>query len=459
MCAALFVAAMVLPAMAVDMSISGFYRVRGIYQSNADAGSITPWEKGNAPVASESPNAWWDHMLQLDPVFKVTDNVKLVTRVSMFNNQIWGSGQTSGGVPTTGNLTLNGYGANADNILVNGAYLDWNTEVGRVKIGRMPGYNTYFTPWANSTLDADRLMYFSPTWDGLSFYAYTEKQIEGDATNVQASDQDLDRYAVLVQYAAPSFYLGAALDYYRDRSNSAGGAANPAAFAADWYATTLCAKFNTPGNTIFAEAEVQFQFGDAADFYSATQDLDRGGWGGYLNVGTKVGPATVGAAVAYTSGDNNAADGDYDVGPASGLDFQPMYIVYGPLSNGLNTTAGTGEKAGFSNTAGNQFGAPDATATGSLAYLVYADFAPMPQLALHGAIGYAEADEINTALYQDEELGWEFDLGMKYQIMNNLAYELHLGYLWVGDFFKGTAANNYSEDDVYQIDHNLTLSF
>jgi len=40
-----------------------------------------------------------------------------------------------------------------------------------------------------------------------------------------------------------------------------------------------------------------------------------------------------------------------------------------------------------------------------------------------------------------------------------LAYELHFGYLWTGDFFKGAAGDNYNTDDVYQVDHSLTLSF
>jgi hypothetical protein len=135
-----------------------------------------------------------------------------------------------------------------------------------------------------------------------------------------------------------------------------------------------------------------------------------------------------------------------------------MYVLYGPQSNILNTTlVHPSQKAGYSNA--SQFDYTAATATGSQGYWIYADYTVNPQLALHGALGVAYADKINSALYQDDEFGKEFDLGLKYQIMSNLAYELHFGYLWTGDFFKGASTDNYTTDDVYQIDHSLTLSF
>ena len=43
-------------------------------------------------------------------------------------------------------------------------------------------------------------------------------------------------------------------------------------------------------------------------------------------------------------------------------------------------------------------------------------------------------------------------------VLDELAYELHVGYLWTGDFFKVGDAS-VRTDDIYQIDHSLTLSF
>lgn len=441
MCAALFVAATVLPALAVDMSMSGFYRVRGIYQSNAEGGSITPYDN------SGSSNAWWDHMLQIDPVFKVSDNLKLVTRVSMFNNQMFGNGNTSGGVNAGGGINFKSFGNAADNILFNQAYIDWNTSVGKVKVGRMSGYDNHFLAWANTTLDADRVMYCSPTSGGFNFEVYTEKQAEVDALAVGASDRDLNRYGALLQYAKPGLFVGYALDYYRDRTNSAPPSVG---FTADYFTHTLCLKAS--GSMLFFEGEAQIQHGDVADYYGATADVSRSGFGAYGNLGVKTAGVTAGVGVAYTSGDDNGTDDDFEVGPGSGLDFQPLYIIYGPLSNVLNTTlTNPAAWAGPSN-GGN-------SATGSLAYWVYADYSVDPKLTLHAALGYAQADTTNSTVYEDDSIGTEVDLGLKYQIMNNLAYELHGAYMLTGDLYKGPAGSGLETDDVYQIDHSLTLSF
>ncbi|MEW6326956.1 MAG: hypothetical protein AB1487_05100 [Thermodesulfobacteriota bacterium] len=466
--AALFVAAMVLPAMAVDMSISGYYRVRGVYQSNADQGSITPWDNptpGDIPTAGGlthgygSPDAYWDHLLQLNPVFKVADNLKLVTQVSVFNNQMWGSSETSGGVASTGALNMANYGDTADNILMNRAYIEWATPKGTLKVGRMAGNMTFFTPWANTILDADRIMYYSPSWGGFNFFAGYEKRNEQSATSGNnIADEDEDRYFLCLNYAQPCYFLGYALDYYRDRSESGATTDPNGIWAADYYKHVFCLKANDHTNTYFFEGELQIQDGDYRDYYGAAADVDRKGWGYYANLGMKKGVLTVGVATAYTSGDDNSSDADMDVGPASGLDFQPLYILYGPQSNVLNTTLSNPvTKAGYNST--TAFAVPGATATGSQAYWLYADYQCSPELALHGALGQAYADKVVATVNADDEFGTELDLGLKYQIMSNLAYELHLGYLWTGDFFKGTTSNNYTTDDVYQIDHSLTLSF
>ncbi|MDP3028052.1 MAG: hypothetical protein Q8O04_00855 [Deltaproteobacteria bacterium] len=461
--AALFVAAMVLPAMAVDMSLSGYYRVRGFYQSNADQGQVTPWEGTNpygGANAYGSPEAWWDHHLQLNPVFKVADNLKLVTRVSAFNNQMFGSGSTSGAITTKNSATGSDFATfndpdGADNIIFNRAYIEWATPKGTLKIGRQDA-GTTFLPFANSERDGDRIRYNSPTWSGFNFSAYYEKLTESSVTSGHnIGDEDKDSYVLRLNYAQPCWWLGYGLDFVRDRTSSSGIAIPPyAAYKADYFLHHVALKANDPTNTYFFEGELQLQAGDYKDYYGATADIDRKGWGYYAAVGMKKAPLTVALATAFTSGDDNAAD-DYKVGPAFGLDFQPLYIATGPYSNILTSQSGTSGGA-MSDTALS--GLPSATRcnTGAKAYVLSADYQCSPELALHGALGAAYADKVGAGV--DDEFGTEFDLGLKYQIMSNLAYELHFGYLWTGDFFKGPAGK-YTTDDIYQIDHSLTLSF
>ncbi|MDP3028056.1 MAG: hypothetical protein Q8O04_00880 [Deltaproteobacteria bacterium] len=478
--AALFVAAMALPAAAVDVSISGYYQVRGIYQSNASHGMVTPWDGVTVPTLTGlpdldgdsvadtltsygSPDAWWDHFLCLEPVFTITDNLKLHTAIGIFNNQMWGSSKTSGACCKAGEVGVDAFGDDATNISWDAAYIEWATPKGTLMVGRMAGNYIYFTDWANTEMCLDRIEYTSPLWNGFGLNAFMEKRQENSATSGNnAADEDIDRYSLVFSYGQPCYSIGAGINYVRDRSESAAlpaGSTEPGIWKADQYDYIFGLTANDPTNTWFFQGELMINNGDYRDYYGATQDIDRGGWGYYVNLGMKKEALTVGVATAFTSGDDNDSDSDYDVGPASGLDFQPLYILYGPYCNILNTSLmDTTRKAGYSNS--SQFDNPTgSTATGSQAYWLYADYQVNPQLAVRGALGVAYADKISNSLYQDDEFGAELDLGLKYQLMSNLAYELHFGYLWTGDFFKGAAANNYNTDDIYQIDHSLTLSF
>jgi hypothetical protein len=432
---------MVLPAMAVDMSLSGFYRVRGFYQSNADGGAIFPYDNEG------SPDAWWDHHLQLNPVFKIADNLKLVTRVSAFNNQMWGSPQTSGAVAGKSTLSAGTFDSPAENIIFNRAYIEWATPKGTLKIGRMAGQYTFFLLFGNTELDADRIVYVSPAYSGFNVVLGHEKRAENTVTSGDnIADQDHDRYFAILQYACPGLYVGYAPDWYRNREASEDVATG---YTKDLFNHNFCLKLNDPTNTYFFEGELQLRRGTYADYYDpATQDVDARGLGYYAAVGTKKGPLTVALATAFCSGDEGTDLGKYKVGTAFGLDFQPLYIATGPYSNVLTSQTGAHGAAMAAD--------PTVVNTGAKAYVLSADYVVDPQLTLHGALGMAYADKTTAGV--DDEFGKEFNIGLKYQIMSNLAYELHAGYLWTGDFFKlGVAATQV--DNIYQIDHSLTLSF
>ncbi|HEC99260.1 MAG TPA: hypothetical protein ENN18_02605, partial [Proteobacteria bacterium] len=380
--AVLFITAMALPAAAVDLSISGYYQVRGFYQSNANQGMVTPWDGSSVPAAVDnsspadadytdpgdfpgnyaSPEAWWDHFLCIEPVFKITDNLKLHAAIGVFNNQMWGSSETSGACSWAGEVGVDAFGADATNISWDAAYIEWATPKGTLMVGRMAGNYIYFTDWANTEMCLDRIEYLSPEWNGFSLNAFYEKRQEKSATSGKnAADEDEDRYSLVLQYARPCYALGAGINYVRDRSGSVYDAVdNPNHWKANQYDYVFSLTANDPTNTWFFEGELMINDGDYRDYYGAAQDIGRGGWGYYANLGMKKDALTAGVATAFTSGDDNKDDGDYDVGPASGLDFQPLYILYGPYSNILNTSLmDTTRKAGYSNT--TKFALPGTT--------------------------------------------------------------------------------------------------
>ncbi len=71
----------------------------------------------------------------------------------------------------------------------------------------------------------------------------------------------------------------------------------------------------------------------------------------------------------------------------------------------------------------------------------------------------AQADRDATATgWQSKDYGKELDVTATYKIYDNLSYMVGFGYLWAGDFWKGTSPSAEVDND-YLITHKLTLSF
>jgi hypothetical protein len=82
---------------------------------------------------------------------------------------------------------------------------------------------------------------------------------------------------------------------------------------------------------------------------------------------------------------------------------------------------------------------------------------PIPQLDAMLSVSYATADK-KPKNFVGGTYGWEIDVTNTYKITNNLSYMLGVGYLFTGDYYKGTGVNNKVTDD-YMLLNKLTLSF
>ncbi|MGP8153427.1 MAG: hypothetical protein ACLQBQ_04685 [Smithella sp.] len=82
---------------------------------------------------------------------------------------------------------------------------------------------------------------------------------------------------------------------------------------------------------------------------------------------------------------------------------------------------------------------------------------PTPELDVMLSLSYAEADQKPLG-YIGGTYGTEVDLTSTYKITNNLSYMLGFGYLFTGDYFKGTNGANKVDDD-YLLINKLTLTF
>lgn len=87
-----------------------------------------------------------------------------------------------------------------------------------------------------------------------------------------------------------------------------------------------------------------------------------------------------------------------------------------------------------------------------------ATFDASPNIALQGSFGYTKNLLASNSKEDKNESSWEANLGIIYKLVDNLSYELHLGYMDTGDLY--TDRSNYSDvESIIMISNKLTLSF
>ncbi|MFA6497900.1 MAG: porin, partial [Desulfurivibrionaceae bacterium] len=185
---------------------------------------------------------------------------------------------------------------------------------------------------------------------------------------------------------------------------------------------------------------------------AATLDRDYDSWAGMMQVGANISGLTPSLMYFYAQGQDMGATaangGDLENALATsgtGDMFEPLYILTGRHTGMLNNDIFSGHTGGLST-------------AGVHAVVAAADYAVSNQLRLHGAIGWAKADEVQAA-GQDDAYGWEYNVGAAYKLLDNLTYEAHFGYLDTGDFFNGAGNSPDITKNIYILTHSLTMTF
>ncbi|PIV06179.1 MAG: hypothetical protein COS57_04780, partial [Syntrophobacterales bacterium CG03_land_8_20_14_0_80_58_14] len=151
-----------------------------------------------------------------------------------------------------------------------------------------------------------------------------------------------------------------------------------------------------------------------------------------------------GAQVGWSSGDDNATDDTDNSSGGAGADWNPALIL---MNDNMATWAGgVGTNVANSRKKAN-----------ILLYNVFGGFNPTPKLNLELAMTSAAKDK-SLANEVSKNLGIEFDVKASYKIYDNLTYMVGAGYLWTGDYFKGTNSANLIGND-YILMNKLSLSF
>ena len=156
------------------------------------------------------------------------------------------------------------------------------------------------------------------------------------------------------------------------------------------------------------------------------------------------------AFIAYVSGDDpNTTDTQEGGTLNGGRDWSPTLIMWNwdrSYWMGTITSTAVGATNGFGSSFAN-----------GILYQGRIGVRPIAPLDVMASLTYAAADK-KPAGYIGDSYGWEADLYARYKITNNLSYMLGLGYLWTGDYFKGTNNNNGVVND-FIVTNKLTLTF
>ena len=450
------VAGLASTAAAVEFKMSGKYLVEGAYLSDSRGAGIYPIEEAGEATPSD---AYWLHTFEIMPTMKVNDKISMTSVIRLADDTFWG-GQTGG--DTEG---LSG----TNDVYVHQLYMDYASPIGKVRLGRTPA-GTYGTNFQDANKRGDRIMWYpsflEKPWSAI---LYIEKSVDQRSTSTTTttapagggavttttttnfatyqSDADSDKYVARLYYNTDTMDTGVHYHYARDMTTPATNVDSDVK-----HELTAYGKFKM--DNFFLNAELTHTFGgrEYDNVTPALADRDYDSWSGMAQVGGKFDALTPSLMYFYAQGQDRNADGNGNdienaLGTAgTGDQFEPLYILTGRHTGMLNND--------IFNVSADVL---EMRKSGVHAVVAAADYAVSNQLSLHGAIGWAQADEERYA-GQDDEYGWEYNVGAAYKLLDNLTYEAHFGYLDTGDFFNYDSPTDITEN-VYLMTHSLTMTF
>jgi len=153
-------------------------------------------------------------------------------------------------------------------------------------------------------------------------------------------------------------------------------------------------------------------------------------------------------AYRITSYNLGAILGSQDLVPArTARNFQPLLIASTKadiLNNELEGTVSLSEVTSHN--------------TNINGVALSAQFNASKNISVLGAFGMTKNLWTPDSLDYDNKASWEANLGIIYNLINNISYEMHFGYMETGNLF--TERSSYSDvENIIMISNRLTLSF
>ena len=497
-------------AMAVDVKFSGSFYAAGMYLDKTNLNSNNARMTGanntfttlNAAYdrAAGNSTAFYYQRLRVGTDFIVSPGLKLVTRFDAME-RIWGGNRSAafaGGYCGAGATSASGCDdssagtrAESENIAFDQAYIEYISPIGLFRVGYQPAsaWGTVFGDSALNDRSSAKIVYGVPIGP-ITIGASMEKTQDNSYSYLSSAPQtdlDYEKYSLAGEYKANNIAAGLAFEFRRI-ANSKAAVSNAPTYVVPGTEVVANAKYlgytyalNPYVISKFGPVTVQGEFTyawgsgkiEGDDVKSGVwSDIAIANYSAYLNVTADFKKFYAGATFAYVSGDDPGTTDKIEGGLVKGgKDFNPTLILFnfdrsywvGPM---------TGYYGGTNNAAYASW--PTQTEADSQMRNVWffqgnVGARPLAALDINVALSYANADkkpsgdtgtnhpELGSQV-QKNSYGWELDVTGTYKLTNNLSYMLGAGYLWTGDYFKGTAGDNAVNNN-YLLINKLTLTF
>jgi len=419
---------------ALDVKFSGEYYAAGMYLDRTTLKKDT---------ATDGPStAFYYQRLRLRTDFTVSKGLSLITRADLME-RAWGAARSVPGVVQAADSA--GTVAENENIVFDWAYVNYRAPIGVFDAGYM-NYGSTGTIFGNNSAPQARIKYSLPIGP-FTVNTAISKVKEKSLTAINAAttaDADNDVYHLEGVYKWKTGVAGLNVNYYRSAENRP-----PANNYKSTYFLFTPYAFAKIG-PVALQAELNYANGKTRlyDDNSGLDDVKLENWSGWIDATADFKMAYVGASIAYVSGDDPGTADKVEGGTISGgRDWNPCLIMFNYY-----------DRAQW---AGNLTGYNGATDNGLMAnawfFQVRGGVRPIDKLDIMASVSYANADK-KPAGFVKNAYGYEADVTATYKITNNLSYMLGVGYLFTGDYYKGTSdANSLSND--YLVLNKLTLVF
>jgi hypothetical protein len=426
-------------ALAVDVKFSGEIFVGSMYLDK------TSLAKDIGPNT-----AFYFQRLRLFTEFVVSPGLSAFTRADIME-RVWGAARS---VPNTSVAFQNSAATTAENenIAFDYAYLQYASPIGILAAGYMTN-GAWATAFGNSEAPIAKISYILPL-GAYTIIAQVGKSVDLSITakNPLAasgangfSQADVDIYYLMQIYAWKTGQAGLGLFYVINNANKV----NPAlGDSAQYLLVEPYAVFKI--GPVQITTELDYIFGKTYNGFN--QKVDISSWNGWVDALVTLGPVYFGGTAAYVEGQNanTSPNSDTITGNTAiftaGTDFNPCLIMFNwDRYYWAGTLTGQGAATA-------EFG----PMFNAWFYQGRVGVKPTDKLDVMFSVSYANADK-KPAGFGSDAYGWEVDVKGTYKITNNLSYMLGFGYLFTGDYYKGTTAASVQND--YILINKLTLTF